>query len=115
MLSNFCKLSFPFESFQARTFPYHEEKLNDLRAKHNTTHSFFRIEDKIYSIWAEGDDLKEGEECEILSKEITIIERAAKHLFYRTFLRKLEERVPENFYPLRPSDGAKRWGQSKKS
>lgn len=100
MLSNFCKLSFPFESFQARTFPYSEEKLNDLRAKHNATHSFFRVDDNIYSIWAEGDDLEEGEVYQVQDNEFTVIERAAKHLFYRTFLRKLEERVPESFYPL---------------
>ena len=100
MLSNFCKLSFPFESFQARTFPYSDDRLVDLRAKHNTTHSFFRVGDKIYSIWAEGNDLDEGEECQINDSEITVIERAAKHLFYRTSLRNLEERVPEKFYPL---------------
>lgn len=100
MLSNFCKLTFPFESFQARTFPYSKEKLDDLRSKHNTTHSSFKVGDKIYSIWAEGNDLDEGDVCQVQDNEITVIERAAKHLFYRTILRNLEDRVPENFYPL---------------
>lgn len=100
MLSNFCKLSFPFESFHARTFPYSRERLEELKSKYNTTHSSFKVSDKIYTIWADGEDIGEGEPCEVHENEFTVIKRAAKHLLYRTFLRNINGRIPEKFSPL---------------
>ncbi len=100
MLSNYCNLSYNFNSFNVRAFPHSDDKLHSLRRKHNQTHSFFRLDDTIYAIWSTGEDLTEGEVIEIFDDNLAVIERATKHILYRTCLRELGGRKPVSFYPL---------------
>jgi hypothetical protein len=100
MLSNFCKINYLSGHFKVRSFPYSDELLSDLRKRHNATHSFFRFRDNIISMWADGSDLSEGDTIDVGIGEHELVERATKHLFFRTFIRNLPGLKPLAFYPF---------------
>jgi hypothetical protein len=103
MQSNIFIVDLDFERFQIELTPYSEEKLLELREKHNETHSFFRNGDFIYI--SNKDDEKDtpiGNQIElsILENE-RIVNSLIKHLFFRTFKDRFPNILPISFSPFR--------------
>lgn len=103
MQVNYFPINIDFDSYQVLSEPYTEERLKELRKKHNNTHSFFRNEDSIYISNKEGDEsISIG-----LVKEKKVFDDSAisssliKHIFFRTFKKRFKKYIPVDFYPFR--------------
>lgn len=102
LLSNIYEIVPAAPDFSGQVLPYTKERLDELRAKHNSTYSFFRHADEIVAIWMEGKREAFGESRRIVWEESTeICHSATRHLLFRTFIRKLPGRTPLDFAPLR--------------
>lgn len=102
MLSNAYPILVDSPEVSLRCFDYSEELLRNLRSSHNTTHSFFRIDEKILCLWNTGDDLEEGEHVLVRSDESPeATDRMIRHLCFRTLVRELPGLKPLTFYPMR--------------
>lgn len=100
---NFFPIKFEFEEFQINYENYSDERLTELRKEFNTTHSFFRSEDKIYiSNKCGDDDLFTGRIDKLnIQRDRKATSSLIKHLFFRTFKEKFPKRKPTDFYPFR--------------
>jgi hypothetical protein len=102
MQSNIFLLNLDFDKFQIERTPFSEEKLHELRANHNETHSFFRNGDYIYISNKEDEtDLSLGESVELsFDKNERIVNSLIKHLFFRTFKDRFPHIKPIRFSPF---------------
>ncbi len=102
MQSNIYLINFDFDKFQIERTPYSEEKLQELRAKHNETHSFFRNGDYIYiSNKDDETDSSLGESVSLsFANNERIVNSLIKHLFFRTFKDKFAHIKPIRFSPF---------------
>lgn len=103
MKLNYFPIQIDFEQFQISTEPYTVERLAELRAKHNETHSFFKNGERIYIFNKEGDDnlvIGQPEEVKTFAQH-EISSSLIKHLFFRTFKDRFPTRIPIDFYPFR--------------
>ena len=102
MVTNFFRISLPFDNFQIQRLSYSEEKLAALRQEHNKDASFFRNGDFIYISPSKGSDLELGELADIRVDESPgIVLSLIRHLIFRAFRDAFPDRVPESFSPLR--------------
>lgn len=103
MQLNYFPIKFEFEEYQIKTEPYSEERLKELRALYNATHSFFRNGDYIYISNKEGEDTSLT--GEIIPKrtfdDSQVTASLIKHLFFRTFKERFPNYIPVDFYPFR--------------
>ena len=103
MQLNYFPIKFEFEEYQIKTEPYSEERLNELRALYNATHSFFRNGDNIYISNKEGEEtaLTGGVVPKKIFDDSQITSSLIKHLFFRTFKERFPNYIPVDFYPFR--------------
>ena len=97
---NFFPIEFDLNEFQILATAEQEGLLNDLRSKHNSTHSFFKRGNKIYISNKSGDDIGIGvlETVPISNFEVT--SSLIKHVFFKTMLEKYPKLRPIDFYPF---------------
>jgi hypothetical protein len=101
MVTNFFPISFPFESFDISRLPYTEERLRELRAAHNQTHSFFRHDNHIYVSPMKEPILKLGETVKLKVEEnLEIVGSLIRHMLFRAFKDTQPHIVPLSFAPL---------------
>ncbi|WP_299110036.1 Piwi domain-containing protein [uncultured Winogradskyella sp.] len=100
---NFYPINFEFEDYQISKVSYSEDRLLELRGKHNHTHSFFRNGDELFISNKDGDeDVKLGEtETVSVYDDFKITSSLIKHLFFRTFKERFPSLKPIDFYPFR--------------
>ncbi|WP_258097054.1 Piwi domain-containing protein [Marinoscillum pacificum] len=103
MILNYFPITFDLENYQIFSVSYSEERLSELRKKHNSTHSFFRNGDHIYISNKEGqEDSELGIPVEKnLYDDDSITSSLIKHIFFRTFKDRFPDRTPIDFYPFR--------------
>ena len=103
MQTNIFPVRIDFNKYQISRTPYSDERLTELRAEHNHTHSFFRNGDFIYISNKDGDDAPELGEIVTISTygDAKITSSLIKHLFFRTFKDRFPNRIPTSFYPFR--------------
>lgn len=103
MQSNIFIVDIDFDRFQIEQTPYSEERLLELREKHNETHSFFRNGDFIYiSNKDDETDTPIGNQIELsISENERIVSSLIKHLFFRTFKDRFSNILPITFSPFR--------------
>ncbi len=102
IITNFFPIKIPFETFKIRRTLYSAEKLKELRAKHNKTHSFFRRDDFIYISPMKEISIDIGEMVELnVQSNIQVISSLIKHIFFRTFRDSYKDIIPLSFYPFR--------------
>ena len=101
MLSNFFRITFPFEEFQISRLKYEPGLLAELREKHNATASFFRNGDYVYVSPMIGDPPKLGEVVTLkVAENIDVASSLVKHIFFRTFRHHFQRYLPQDFYPF---------------
>lgn len=102
MLTNFYPIKVDTPEFKLRAFEYSDDSLHQLRAKHNSTHSFFRVGDHVFCSWMEDDDISGGDMVLVREQEAPeVIGGLIRHIFFRTFRREIPKIKPLDFYPLR--------------
>jgi hypothetical protein len=102
MLSNAYPIIVETPEVSMRSFNYSDDRLSELRSAHNTTHSFFRLDDHIMSLWNSGNDITGGEPVIVNADESPeSIDRMIRHLCFRTLVRELPGLRPLTFYPIR--------------
>ncbi len=102
MKVNFFPIEFEFDDYEINSVEYSEELFLDLRKKHNSTHSFFRHEERIYISNMEGKDLEIGNWEKVkISKDSAVTSSLIRHLFFRTYLKRFPTHKLIDFYPLR--------------
>lgn len=103
MQLNFFPIHFQFEKYQINIEPYSDERLAELRYLHNSTHSFFRNGDSIFTSNKDGDDsISIGSLSErSVYGDNQITASLIKHLFFRTFKDRFPKYTPVDFYPFR--------------
>lgn len=101
MTTNFFPINFNFSEYQVTRTEYTEELLADLRAKFNTTHSFFRHDEFIYISNKSGDDLGIGETVVMSLEDERVTSSLIKHIYFRTFLELYPKAMLNGFYPFR--------------
>lgn len=103
MQLNYFPIRFDFERYQINTVPYTQERLAELREKHNSTHSFFKNGDTIHISNKDGDESlvlgKLAERNTFGDNEVTA--SLIKHIFFRTFKDRFPQYTPVDFYPFR--------------
>ncbi|MAN88713.1 MAG: Piwi domain protein [Algoriphagus sp.] len=103
MQLNYFPIRFDFERYQINTLPYTQERLAELREKHNSTHSFFKNGDTIHISNKDGDESlvlgKLAERNTFGDNEVTA--SLIKHIFFRTFKDRFPQYTPVDFYPFR--------------
>lgn len=98
-----------FERYNILQTPYKDGLLEELRSRHNDTHSFFRNGDYIYLSNMSGDDLNIGQTVSVSTfGDDRITSSLIKHVFFRTFRERFPI-TPLQFYPFliesrRPTD-----------
>ncbi|WP_017496420.1 Piwi domain-containing protein [Flavobacterium sp. WG21] len=110
MQLNYFPIEFEFEKYQLNAEPYSHERLGELRALHNNTHSFFRNGDLIYISNKDdntGTAIGSLAERSILGNS-QITASLIKHLFFRTFKERFQQHTPVDFYPFRFFSGQQR-------
>ena len=102
-LTNFYPINLGFDEFTVLRIPNKEGLLQELRKKHNSTHSFFKIGDYVYTSNKEGEDLDFGGQVVTLSTfgDEKVTASLIKHIFFRTFKDRFKTIVPTQFYPFR--------------
>ncbi|PRY08384.1 argonaute-like protein [Pontibacter ummariensis] len=103
MQINFFPIQIPFDQFHINTEPFSKERLDELRDKFNSTHSFFRNGDNIYISNKEGEDgIEIGSPVtrDVFGDE-KITSALIKHIFFRTFKDRFPGYIPVDFYPFR--------------
>lgn len=100
---NFFPIRFDFNEYQINTEPYSDERIKELRQMYNTTHSFFRNEDKIFiSNNQEMDNITLGNTETInVYEDSKITSQLIKHVFFRDFKNRFPRYIPTDFYPFR--------------
>ena len=100
---NFFPINIDFDKYKISTEQYSDERIKELRQKHNKTHSFFRVGDKIYiSNSQEKNEISLGSIEEVKTFiDADITESLIKHVFFRTFKNHFSDRIPIDFYPFR--------------
>lgn len=102
MITNFFPIELRQVEFSPQCVAYSDEKLQELRRAHNSTHSFFRVGNYIYCIHMEGSSLEVGEPVLVrMADAHEVVAGVIRHLLFRTFVRKLPGLKPLDFYPLR--------------
>lgn len=102
MITNFFRISIPFDHFDIQRLDYSEQKLCSLRAEHNANASFFRDGDYIYISPKKGAELALGKHVRLdVSHNPDVVAKTIRHLVFRRFRDAFPERVPEEFAPLR--------------
>lgn len=102
MITNFFPIRFQSGEFYLRAEAYSEERLRELRAKHNATHSFFRTGDYINIVWMDGPEIPFGERVLVRREDAPeVVDGVVRHMLFRTFIRNLPGLKPLDFYPLR--------------
>src|ERR1043165_7708508 len=102
MITNFFKISLPFEEFNVQRIIYSEDLLKRLRREHNNVASFFRRDEFIYMSPKKGEALEIGNLAILqLNEHADVVESLIRHLVFRTFRDAFPERIPEGFAPLR--------------
>ncbi len=103
MQLNYFPIQIDFERYQINTEPYTQERLAELRALYNSTHSFFKNGDAIFISNKDGDDSitigKLSERSTFGDYQITA--SLIKHIFFRTFKDRFPQYTPVDFYPFR--------------
>ena len=101
MVTNFFPITVPFESFQISRLPYAEDRLHELRAAHNQTHSFFRHGDYIYVSPMKEPLLKIGDVVNLkVAVNLEIVGSLIRHMLFRAFKDTQPNIVPLSFAPL---------------
>lgn len=100
MYLNFFPIEFDLKEYQILSVTEQEGLLNELRGKHNATHSFFKRGNRIYISNKSGDDIRVGnlETVPISNSEVT--SSLIKHVFFKTMLEKYPKLKPIDFYPF---------------
>lgn len=110
MLLNYFPINIEFDKYQICTEPYTKERLEEMRKLYNSTHSFFRYEDRIYISNKDGDENlfseKLTEKSTLNNPEVTA--SLIKHIFFRTFKDRFPGYIPVDFYPFRFFSGQSR-------
>ena len=102
MVTNFFRISLPFESFHIQRAPYSDEKFAVLRKQHNKDASFFRHGEFIYISPRKRAGLEIGEEVKLnVIESPAVVLSLIRHLVFRSFRDAFPERIPESFCPLR--------------
>lgn len=101
--TNFYAINLEFDEYTILQIPNQEDLLQELRDKHNSTHSFFKNGDFIYASNKEGEDKIFGGKVETLSviNDDRVTSSLIKHLFFRTFKDTFQGIIPIQFYPFR--------------
>ncbi len=101
--TNFYPIHLEFDEYNILQIPNRDGLKQELRNKHNSTHSFFKIGDFIYASNKEGEDLSFGGKFEKLSvfDNRKVTSSLIKHLFFRTFKETFQGIIPIQFYPFR--------------
>jgi len=102
-LTNVYPINIDFDEYTILQIPNEEGLLQELRDKHNSTHSFFKNGDFIYGSNKEGEDLLFGGKVVTLSigNDKRVTSSLIKHLFFRTFKDTFQDVIPIQFYPFR--------------
>ncbi len=102
LTTNAFPITIPFETFQVSRLPYDAAKLSKLRANHNKTHSFFRVDTFIYCSPMIDCELPFATETVTLSvtEEKDVAGRLIEHIFFKTFISAFPDRKPIKFYPF---------------
>lgn len=101
MVTNFFPIKVPFESFQISRLSYSEDRLHELRAAHNHTHSFFRHGDYIYISPMREPHLKIGETVRLdVASNLEVVGSLIRHMLFRAFKDTQPNIVPLSFAPL---------------
>ena len=102
MITNFFRISLPFESYHVQRVPFSAERFLELRHLHNRNASFFRNGEFIYISPRKGADLQLGEIVTLKVDESPLVVLSLiRHLVFRLFRDSFPDRVPESFSPLR--------------
>lgn len=102
MVTNFFPIRVPFDSFQISRLPYAEDRLHELRAAHNQTHSFFRNGDYIYISPMKEPVLSLGEIVKLpVAENLDVVGSLIRHMLFRSFKDTQPNIVPLSFAPLR--------------
>ncbi len=103
METNFYPINIDFDEYQITRTQYSEERLKELRDKHNHTHSFFRNGEWIYISNKDGDEnVSLGESATVGTfSDSNVTASLIKHTFFRTFKDRFPNIVPIDFYPFR--------------
>ena len=100
MLTNIYPIQIDFDQYDIWRVPYVEGRLERLRIKYNSTHSFFRSGDFIYASNMQGEDIPLGEFHRASTYEDSkITSSLIKHIFFRIF-RQHFDLIPLQFYPF---------------
>jgi len=102
VFGNIYPVELDFEEFTIDRVDYSDELLKELRHKHNATHSFFRNGNYIYISNKSGEELNIGSAHKFSlyeSPEITL--SIMRHIFFKSFLERFQDRIPVSFLPFR--------------
>jgi hypothetical protein len=102
MVTNFFRITFPFDLFDVQRTEYSDRRMAELRATHNANASFFRNGDFIYISPKKGADLNLGTTARLaIDTNVRVVEQMIRHLVFRNFRDAFPDRLPESFAPLR--------------
>jgi len=102
MITNFFRITLPFDSFQIQRTPYSSERFSELKGLHNREASFFRHGEFIYISPSKGSGLQLGDLATLNVSEVpAIVQSLIRHLVFRTFRDAFPDRIPQSFSPLR--------------
>ncbi len=101
MLSNAYPIIIENSEVSLKTFDYSDALLHNLREKYNTTHSFFRLDKYIFSLWNSGQDITKGEQV-ILNADDSpeTVDRMIRHTCFRSLVKEANNLRPLSFYPI---------------
>ncbi|HFK5598363.1 TPA: Piwi domain-containing protein [Elizabethkingia anophelis] len=103
MQLNYFPINIDVDKYHINTEVYSEDRLVELRRRHNATHSFFRNGDTIF---ISNKDSNENITIGQITEQSTfgntnITSSLIKHLFFRTFKDRFPKYTPVDFYPFR--------------
>lgn len=103
MQLNYFPIHFDFSDYQVITEAYSDERLHELRQKHNSLYSFFRDGNLIViSNNEDEENLLNGKiEKRSVFDDARVTGSLLKHIFFRTFMERFKGYVPVDFYPFR--------------
>lgn len=99
MYLNFFPIEFDLKEYQILAVTEQEGLLNELRGKHNATHSFFKRGNSIYISNKSGDDIGVGKLQTVPITNSDVTSSLIKHVFFKTMLEKYPGLKPVDFYP----------------
>lgn len=101
MFTNFFPIKFEFENYQVTRLVGGSEKLAELRAQYNSTHSFFKKGEFIYASNKTGEDLNIGGAVTLsVMNDGDVTSSLIKHIYFKTFIESYPDYKPGGFYPF---------------